>query len=485
MHLRSHISVAIFIAVLTAPAFAQAPAEQQLRATADARIKAGTADPAADATAAASRGEFGLIVTGDGARGGRNPAGVICFTPGYNEPRLLFGYSHSDYITQDVGRWLEYAAAYNRTIVDHAAYPDSDLCRTSASSDASPRARWPVNTPARAVTGPPRSLDEAARRGDAADLRRFLASTGKDSPDSMGMTPIAWAVARNNKSAIDVLVAAGADPWAGEWDTGAIFLAAAFGREDAFTRLSKLPGRKWKSWPAVYLNAALDGGSRQIIKHMLAEPHEKYRLDMQPRPLPSADLLELVLSDIAPTQLLRDAISRIGQPSRVDLVKYALERGANPNGIPREYETPLAIVAKGIDPDSLEIIDLLLKAGADPDGMSHRDRPIWQSIRILTLDGKISDIDRRATAAMDRLIAAGADINLPNDQGVQIFFPRYHDRTEYDPSFVTPDLLDVLVSRGLDLNATWQGRSVLGPVEEKGGADSELATALRRFGARK
>ena len=111
MRLRSSLSVVIATASFTAAAVAQPADQNTLRAAINARIEAGTADPVADAQAAAARGEFGLIVTGDGAMGGRGASGVICFTPGYNEPRAIFGYAHSDYITDEVARWLNYASA--------------------------------------------------------------------------------------------------------------------------------------------------------------------------------------------------------------------------------------------------------------------------------------------------------------------------------------------------------------------------------------
>src|SRR5438874_2091644 len=59
------------------------------------RIDSGHADPAEDARSAATRGEFGLIVTGD-ARFMAFPLGLICLTPNRQAPRVLVSYGHGD-----------------------------------------------------------------------------------------------------------------------------------------------------------------------------------------------------------------------------------------------------------------------------------------------------------------------------------------------------------------------------------------------------
>ena len=63
-------------------------------------------------------------------------------------------------------------------------------------------------------------------------------------------------------------------------------------------------------------------------------------------------------------------------------------------------------------------------------------------------------------------------------------FPYGYDHTKLDASFVTPELLEMLVSNGMDVNAEWNGKRVLGPVEAQAGRDSELARTLRKLGAK-
>jgi hypothetical protein len=101
----------------------------------------------------------------------------------------------------------------------------------------------------------------------------------------------------------------------------------------------------------------------------------------------------------------------------------------------------------------------------------------------------VDEIDARATAIFHRLRAAGADINLPDAEGVPpilaLLFPYRREHRTLDAGYVTPALLEMLVNAGLDLNARWHGERVLGLVEAQAGRNSELAVTLRRFGARR
>jgi ankyrin repeat protein len=455
------------------------------------RLDSGSADPVADAAEAARRGEFRLIVIG---RFVALPPGVTCFTPYRGAPDFLVDYHQGDAPDERDARRFAYATAYNRALVDRPDYPDADLCRPAVQGEHG--TAWSPNDltqAARALGRPPQNLHEAARRGSAADVGRLLRSTAVDAVDPFAMTALAWAVARNNRGAIETLLRAGANPWhSGEnsnWRS-ALFWAAALGRTDLFERFARLPGRRFERWSPIYLSAALSGGDPAIVARILAEPHEPPRAWTLAGPLPSAALLDAVLRDSPDLagRLLRDALALEGRP---DLVRLALSHGSDPNAQPPQLgqETPLGMVATGTYPSSLESVDLLLRAGADPNMFSFRDRPTWLPIRILKLDDRDDEFDRRALAILDRLIAAGGDINLPNVDGRPpawvLFFPLHHSPRQMDASFVTPALLEKLVHRGLDLNAPWRGRRVLGSVERQAGRDSELALALRRLGARR
>ena len=455
---------------------------------------AGRATPEADAAAAADRGEFGLMAA-IGRFGHATAPGAICFTPRGQPARSRARFRYGDAIAEREMRWFAYADAYNRLLTARPDYPDADLCRPATERGEDDRYvdEQAATRAARPPSRPPRSLHEAARWGNAADVRRLLGTGPVDAADGIELSPLAWAVLRGNRPAADALLAAGASPWAGEqvWGGWPVYFAAALGRGDWFARLAAYPGRPFERWSNLQLSAAVAGGDPAIVRRMLREPHEPVRIDMLRTPLPSAALVEMLLRDrpAEAGELLRRAADL---QSRADLVRLALARGADPNAPPPQagQETVLGSAAQGIWPQSLEIVDLLLRAGADPNAFSWRTRPLWRAVQTIQLDrGRAPEIAARARAVFQRLRAGGADINLPDFQGRPpiwtLLFPMAYAHRRLDAGLVTPDLLELLVRSGLDLNARWEGDRVLTEVERQAGAGSELAVTLRRLGARR
>lgn len=460
-----------------------------------ARVKA-NADPEQDAAAAAGQGRFGLILTGQYDQA---PGGVTCFTPDRTSGSTAGLVGHGDMIDEDLGRVLAYAAAYNVAMVSRPDYRDAELCRVRRPGDDDAYFYHPalrLSVAARELTTPVRSLQEAARRGDADDVRTWLRSTSVDTVDPFGMTALGWAVVRRNVAAIDVLLAAGASPAATQdpWKRPPLYWAAATGQRAVFEKLlARLPdgaAPRSPEWPAAYLEAAANGGDLSILERMLSEPHVLFRGDAGGTSFPSAAAMEQVLRE-APQdfkdQFLARLASAYGNRVRLDLLSLALRSGADPDVVIR-YETPLSSLTNGIKENSSEAVAMLLKGGADPNLMSHRERPIWNAIGMLKLDGDSDEFDVRALAITDQLIAAGADINLPDDEGLppawSLFFPYQGRHDQLDASFVTRDLILLLGRRGLDYNTSWEGRRLLSAVEEKAGPGSDYAAWLREAGAR-
>lgn len=450
------------------------------------RVTRDGADAAGEAAAAASRGEFGMILTGTRST---RPVGLACFTPTGRPPRVLAALPHGDLIDETVMRWTAYARTYNRTLVDHPAYPDPDLCRAVTDAEERDGFQPKPDRDARPVAAPVRTLHQAARRGGRRDLERLLRSADVNAPDSLAMTPLAWAVARGNRIAIETLLSAGAGPWVGNpaERTGAVYWAAALGRRAEFKRLVRLPGRPFKPWPALYQAAAVSSGEVAIVRHMLAEPHDPFRLEfVDSRPLPAAEMFAPVLRENRPLadQLLARAAD---YERRADLVRVALEHGADPNGV-GAYETALGLASKGIGEESVDIVDQLLRAGADPNRVSHRTRPVWNAVTSMRIDPERGEWTARARAIFLKLVAAGARLDLPDDQGRPpisfVLFPARWGHWQLD-SGVPPELLELLVAHGMDVNAAWEGRRVLSAVEEQAGRNSPLAVTLRRLGARR
>lgn len=455
-------------------------------------------DPKADAAAAAEKHDFGLLGS-EGRGGGPRPEGVMCFTPQGMAPQLRAAMHVGDFIDVIAMAWKRYAETYNQALVEHPDYPDADLCRVARPEDYQRRRREVLVTePARTVSRPPLSLHEAARRGSEAEVRKLIHHADVNELDGMQMTPLAWAVARNNSTSIKLLIEGGANPWLdGYGMRSAVYWAAVVDNPEVFERLAGLPGKPFEKWPR-YLVQTAAGRSDAILEAMLAQPHEDLAWFSFPNPLPSLKASEAVLKEqpALASRLLSDAVFTY-EPSPEHLA-LALRYGANPDkpqGDGLGYNTPLGEAAQGMRPESVAMVDLLLKGGADANRLSGWDMPIWRSVKSLTLfSGSYGSVARsreireRATTIFHRLVRAGADLNLPDAKGVppirSLLFPARYDRNTLDGGGITPELLRMLVANGLDLNAQWQGGRVLPLVEAQAGQDSPLAKTLRDLGAK-
>jgi hypothetical protein len=455
-----------------------------------ARIQA-NADPRQDAAKAITRGDFRLF-TMNGIGGGGYPSGVICYTPHLQAPRVLAGYFYGDVIDERASKFENYATTYNTLIVNNPNYPDADLCRQEdAALDNKLDRDALLRLPARTVESAPQSLHEAARRGTRADVLRFIQSGDLNAVDGTGMTPLAWAVVRKNSNAIAMLIDAGADPWIdGEGNGSAIYWSALFGEPAIFDRLIAKGEKPFETWPAAFLAAAANGESR-IFDRMMSEPHDQFRLELLWRKLPSLKIFEKILRDDksrAEPLLLEAANTERVRGLRPDLVSLALRYGANPDAEAHSSRTVLGEVSVGLSPESPQVVDLLLKAGADPNKLSWIDRPVWQPLGSMQLFPNDAQIQARALSIYQKLIRAGADLNLANGDGVPSLrahlSPNRPAHTELFAHAGTPATMKMLVKDGLNINAQWNGERILSLVEKQAGKNSQLAIALRQLGAK-
>lgn len=467
-------------------------------------------DPVADAARAAGNRQFGLLINGGPLS--HHPLGVTCLTPNNRAPAVA-GASGvgGDFMTPDMhAAWL-YSQAYNRTIVAHPDYPDGDLCRVETTADGSSRRSLArLGSPARAVTQPPKDLFEAARRGSEEDVSRFLAGSPIDGLDVFGMSALAWATARGNLPVVAHLASRGADPWGGSYGIGlsAVRISIVLGRAETFRRLLSLKPKPMPRWPAYVLADAVASGNTEIVSHILAEPHEPYRdsgdlppaetmalvLDRQPEKLvgglAAANAARDVAMDRQPTSVADDLLIRaLDRSDRLDLVLLALSKGANPNATTGRapWQTALGLAARGFAPTSIDAVKALLGAGADVNLMAGDRRPLWHAASTLKMGRLPDDTAERARAIFLLLIRHGADPKLSNVDGKppiwSMLFPMTSAPNTLDGSFMTAELLALFVGAGMDVNALWNGRSVLTEVVTQAGQASPLALALRQAGA--
>lgn len=273
-------------------------------------------DPLEEARKAAEAGQWGLISTYE--MGGGHAYGVDCVAGvGVGgESSIVRAYR----VFSDVGGSCEtfgangdcaidakldtFAPVYNRAIVSHPRYPNRDFCRVQNNNAISPQPRssgsdilpsqtrdqqGPLPKPFEYPLGfgdldqsePPRTIGEAARRGDIVAMKGFAASDpeGLLKIGQFGRTPVVWAMDRGHVKAVAWLLERGASPDGG--DCGAaghnLFEMALFkGNEEAAQLiLDATPERRRRvRWSSYDLFAAATGGASNFLRRMLNEKHE-------------------------------------------------------------------------------------------------------------------------------------------------------------------------------------------------------------------
>lgn len=286
-------------------------------------------------------------------------------------------------------------------------------------------------------------MSEAATIGNPAVIRKLLeAGADVDSTNAEGQTALMLVARTSNVDAAQVLIDFGADVNAEEnWRGQTALIWAAAQSQPEMLRLLIANGAD------VNARTWVNDWERQIT----AEPRYMWR------PLGGFTALIYAAREGCTecAKLLVEAGANINQPDgegatpllialinlNFDFAKYLIEQGADVNRWDMRGNQPLfaavdmnTLPAGGYpdrpsldDTTALEVIDLLLAKGANPNAQLRSDRLLYRSISddrgtdsILVIGAtpllraaKAFDI-----AAIERLLASGALPNLPNDQGV-------------------------------------------------------------------
>lgn len=178
-------------------------------------------------------------------------------------------------------RGLETALADNHAVLRNPAFPYADICIGIGRRELEV-VRF-VRTP---PAYPPRSLHEAARRGDVADIDRLMDPEELATPDAFGLTPLAWAVWRKRPEIIEHLLKAGADSLAGPTtapgEYSAAWFAASQGDHRTLYRFRRSPGVRgvrFPGWPHSVIRAALASHDPRTTSVVFDSLHEPVTID--------------------------------------------------------------------------------------------------------------------------------------------------------------------------------------------------------------
>jgi ankyrin repeat protein len=454
------------------------------------RLESGSANPLTDARAAADRGDFGLIYSASGLGGGARTPGVICHTPYMQGPSTKAGAQWGDNFTPEVtaamNRFVGYASAYNRAVIDHPKFPYADLCAPATESDQRTGGVGGldlIGRRARALTRAPLGLHEAARRGSVAQVRDLLARYGVDELDDFNMTPLAWAVAHGRVAVAEVLIHVGAKSMPEGLDNRDVtpVLAAISQKRLGLLRRLDAP----RPYPAQYVETAIRSNDPAMVRAVFDAPHESPRqTELLGSTTPSAPVAKVIIEregKAAANAVLLEGASK----GRVDLVHLAIGSGADVNATGFNGQSPLLAALDTFAVDPRPVLDLLLAAGADVNqkprpGLGY-ETPFWKAYFLAT-----SSVAGREDL-LPRVLRAGGDASVPRRPGVPsvwtVVFPPRGDLTEITAP--SPEVLEALVHAGMDLNAPYQGQCVLNAVERLTGPSGQVATTLRRLGAKR
>ncbi|KAK7873730.1 hypothetical protein R5R35_013262 [Gryllus longicercus] len=218
--------------------------------------------------------------------------------------------------------------------------------RAPSIEGAAPASRPSAPRPSAAsgATNPPASLHEAAERGDAAAVRRFLADGAQvDARDKDGNTALHIAASSGRTEIVDILIAKGAAvDRRGLRARTPLHCAAAKGHEAIVARLvtagAKLDSRDADD--ATVATLATQGGHAEVVLWLLD------------RGTPEA-------TDKEGRTLLMNAV----EGGNLQLVKDLLGKGANMNTVDNKGETCLLM---GVKKGRLHIVKYLLEKNASP-----------------------------------------------------------------------------------------------------------------------
>jgi ankyrin repeat protein len=209
------------------------------------------------------------------------------------------------------------------------------------------------------------ALIESADKGDVNSVRKLL--SGGVSPNlksRLGESLLATALRFHRSEIALALLDAGADPFRPP-ETNAVWAAAAHGEREVLARLLQSPSPELQACLRAALNAAVQGGHVEIVGDLL-------KAGADPNAAGESGFTALMSACCRGPEVIWEILAGREFPSRPEqkrtdwtaIVRRLLEAGADINARARNGMTAL-MLARSVG--QRETVDILEKAGADPD----------------------------------------------------------------------------------------------------------------------
>ncbi len=213
-------------------------------------------------------------------------------------------------------------------------------------------------------------LSEAAKRGDATSLR-ILLSVFRDDPNyrlhTWDPTPLQLAVSKGNVEAARVLISHGADPNIENQHNHPVIDAASLGNIELLEILAAQRSVDFDKWIALHQAASKGyaGTVKWLCEHQkLVGGQGALGAALQRK---DADTMKVLLDRMSATDLLYELVYA-GRANDLELARFLLKRGVNPNQLDPVGNAPFVSAVRGLCfKGNVEMIDVFLKEfHADP-----------------------------------------------------------------------------------------------------------------------
>lgn len=254
--------IATLVLAVPSASASEASLEIQDRETTELIDRLNAFDARAYADEAIKVGDYRLV-SSDFVLHGSHVPGLACVAESKNSRLLLFG-EHGLGNTTLEKALLEAASRFNRTIAASSGFPNPDVCIPA--DEAINRPDLAARTAAKELRPKVIDISTAVRAQNVTEVRDAIAANGDiNAKDEFGFTALMWALQRKNWSIAEMLIAAGADPFAATRENNLSPLSVAVGTGDVDIVRHLLQSQFLRKLPSAGKQNTYDGDSMPAV----------------------------------------------------------------------------------------------------------------------------------------------------------------------------------------------------------------------------